>query len=225
MEYRDLHPWDVTPRQALEIQKELCSQVQIVPLTRPVRYIAGADISFEKFTDEVYAGFVVIDQQDLKIVAQASVVTKAKFPYIPGLFSFREAPPLLEAWQKLAFEPDLVVLDGQGLAHPRRFGLACHMGLLLDRPTIGCAKSILVGKFQDLAEMAGSTAPLIDKRETVGVALRTKHKVQPVYLSVGHQITLADAIKVMMSTVKGYRIPEPTRQAHLFVNQIRQQAR
>ena len=181
-------------------------------------------MSFERFSNIVYAGFVVIDIKTLEVVASSTIIAEAKFPYISGIFSFREAPPLLEAWKKLDVEPDVVVLDGQGIAHPRRFGLASHIGLLIEKPTIGCAKTILVGKFHDLPPYAGSTVPLMDRGEQVGVALRTKNKVKPVYISVGHLIDLVDALKVIKSTIGGYRIPVPTREAHLLVNKARVEA-
>jgi deoxyribonuclease V len=221
MDYKELHSWDVSPKEAMEIQNKFRSEVKIQKLTSPVRYVAGADISFEKFSDKVYAGFVVLDIKTLEVVASSAVITETKFPYIPGLFSFRETPPLLEAWKKLDFEPDVVVLDGQGIAHPRRFGLASHIGILIDKPTIGCAKTILVGKYWNLDNTAGSTASIKDKGEEVGIALRTKNKVEPVYISVGHLIDLEDSIKVIMDTVSGYRIPLPTRQAHILVNDLR----
>src|SRR5207249_6492033 len=180
----------VEPSAAIEIQRELRARVQAEKFTREVRLIAGADISFEKYSETVYAGFVVIDMKTLSVVARSTVVTEARFPYIPGLLSFREAPSLLEAWQKLDVEPDVVMFDGQGIAHPRRLGIAAHMGLLIDRPSIGCAKTILVGRYQDLPEEAGSTAPLLDRGEQIGVALRTKRKVNPVFISIGNRIDL-----------------------------------
>ncbi len=224
MEYKELHRWDVSPKEAVEIQKSLRDQVKIQKLSSTVRYIAGADMSFERFSNIVYAGFVVIDIKTLEIVASSTIVTEAKFPYISGLFSFREVPPLLEAWKKLEVEPDVVVLDGQGIAHPRRFGLASHIGLLIEKPTIGCAKTLLVGKFHDLPIYTDSTVPLMDRGEQVGLALRTKNKVKPVYISVGHLIDLDDALKVIKSTIGGYRIPMPTREAHLLVNKARVEA-
>lgn len=221
MDYKQLHSWNVSPKEAMEIQNNLRSEVKIQKLTSAVRYVAGADISFEKFSNIAYAGFVVIDIKTLEVVATSTVISEIKFPYIPGLFSFREIPPLLEAWGKLDFEPDVVVLDGQGIAHPRRFGLASHIGVLIEKPTIGCAKTILVGKYWNLDNSAGSTASLKDKGEEVGLALRTKNKVEPVYISIGHLIDLEDATKVIMDSVGGYRIPVPTRQAHLLVNELR----
>ncbi|MBI4850471.1 MAG: deoxyribonuclease V [Acidobacteria bacterium] len=221
MEYQELHSWDVTPTEAVEIQKKLREQVKIQKLSGKVRYIAGADMSFEKFSNIVYAGFVVIDVKTLEVVGSSTIVTEAKFPYISGLFSFREVPPLLEAWKKLDVEPDVVVLDGQGIAHPRRFGLASHIGLIINKPTIGCAKTVLVGKYHDLAPYAGSTAPLMDRGEQIGMALRTQNRVRPVFISVGHLIDLVDALKVIKNTIDKYRIPTPTREAHLLVNRAR----
>lgn len=221
MEYQELHSWDVTPTEAVEIQKKLREQVKIQKLSGKVRYIAGADMSFERFSNIVYAGFVVIDVKTLEVVGSSTIVTEAKFPYISGLFSFREVPPLLEAWKKLDVEPDVVVLDGQGIAHPRRFGLASHIGLIINKPTIGCAKTVLVGKYHDLAPYAGSTAPLMDKGEQIGMALRTQNRVRPVFISVGHLIDLVNALKVIKNTIDKYRIPAPTREAHLLVNRAR----
>jgi deoxyribonuclease V len=221
MEYKDLHSWDVSPTEAVEIQKNLRDQVKVQKLSGKVRYIAGADMSFERFSNVVYAGFAVIDVKTLEVVGSSTIVTEAKFPYISGLFSFREAPPLLEAWKKLEVEPDVVVLDGQGIAHPRRFGLASHIGLFLDKPTIGCAKTILVGKYHNLHHSAGSTAPLMDRGEQVGMVLRTQNRVRPIFISVGHLIDLVDALKVIKNTIGEYRIPAPTREAHLLVNRAR----
>jgi len=140
---------------------------------------------------------------------------------VPGLLSFRETPSVLEAWAKLKTEPDALMLDGQGFAHPRRFGIACHVGLLIDRPTLGCAKSVLVGKFDEPKPERGAWTPMVDKGETVGAALRTKSKVQPVYVSPGHLIDLGGAVDLTLRCDGGYRQPEPTRRAHLLVNALR----
>ena len=148
-------------------------------------------------------------------------MTTTQFPYVPGLLSFRELPALLEVWQKLQTVPDCVVFDGQGLAHPRRFGLACHAGLWLDTMTVGCAKSVLIGKFEESEAERGSWSPMIDRGETIGAALRTKNKVNPVYVSVGHKTNLESAIDLMLRCDGGYRVPEPTRRAHLLVNELR----
>jgi deoxyribonuclease V len=227
MRYKKLHDWDVSRGEAVEIQKRLRSQVRIQPLDVPVRLVAGCDISFNKFSDEVYAGIVVLKLPDLEVVARATAVTRARFPYIPGLLSFRETPALLDAWDQLSARPDVLMLDGQGLAHPRRFGIACHLGLLTDTPSLGCAKTVLVGKYEEPDARAGSYSLMLHKGETVGAAVRTRDRVAPVYISVGHLIDLKGAIEVALRCVRGYpqkpryRIPEPTRLAHLLVNAIR----
>src|SRR5215468_10275165 len=216
-----LHSWDLTPGEAIEVQQRLRNLVRLQPLARPVSAIAGADISFNKFAETVYAGVVVLSLPALRVIETAGVRSVAKFPYVPGLLSFREAPSLLEAWKKLKTKPDVLMLDGQGIAHPRRFGIACHVGVLLDLPTIGCAKSILVGKYGELGFEAGSRSPLVDRGEQVGVALRTKNKVAPVYVSPGHLIDLDSAVDLVLRSTAKYRVPEPTRQAHLLVNRLR----
>lgn len=213
--------WNLSPKEAVAEQQRLRSLVRVEPLTRFVQTIGGADISFNKFSETVYAGIVVLDLNSLQIVETAGVRSVAKFPYVPGLLSFRETPSLLEAWAQLKTKPDVLMLDGQGLAHPRRCGIACHIGVLLDLPTIGCAKSILVGKHGELAAAAGSQAPLIDRGEQVGVALRTKMNVAPVYVSAGHLIDLPGAVDLVLRSTTKYRQPEPTRQAHLLVNRLR----
>lgn len=237
MKYQKLHDWQLTRQEAVALQKQLREQVRIQPLDREVRLIAGCDISFNKFSDVVYAGIVVLRLPELETVARATTVTRAPFPYVPGLLSFRETPALLEAWEKLDVAPDVVMLDGQGLAHPRRFGIACHFGLLVGLPTIGCAKTVLVGQYDEPDERAGSYSLMTHKGETVGAAVRTKDRVAPVYISPGHLIDLPGAITLALRAARvpeaggdvapaksRYRIPEPTRQAHLLVNEIRRQA-
>ncbi|MGA9773397.1 MAG: deoxyribonuclease V [Blastocatellia bacterium] len=241
MQYKKLHDWNLTPTEAVELQKELRGKIRIEPLRQKVDLVAGCDISFNKFSDIVYAGIVVLRLPELELVDSATVITRTSFPYIPGLLSFREIPALLEAWERLKTAPDVVMLDGQGLAHPRRFGIACHFGLLAGLPTLGCAKTVLRGKYEEPAEKSGSYSLMTDKGETVGAAVRTKDRVAPVYVSVGHLLDLPGAIKLALRCVKGYqtndesetlfdipsaskskyRIPEPTRQAHLLVNELR----
>jgi len=216
-----LHSWDLPPGEAVKLQQRLRGQVRLEPLAQPVNTIAGADISFNKFSDTVYAGIVVLSLPGLQVIESAGVRSETKFPYVPGLLSFRETPSVLDAWDKLKTKPDVLMLDGQGIAHPRRFGIACHVGVLLDLPTIGCAKSILVGKYGELGLDAGSQSPLIDRGEQVGVALRTKNKVSPVFVSPGHLIDLSSAVDWVLRSTGKYRQPEPTRQAHLLVNQLR----
>jgi deoxyribonuclease V len=215
------HEWNLTPREAVKIQQQLRELIRLTPLTGEVRTIAGADISYNRFSDHLYAAIVVLRLSDLEIAETAGVQSEAMFPYVPGLLSFREIPPLLKAWEQLRTKPDVMMLDGQGIAHPRRLGIACHIGLLLDLPTFGCAKSILVGHHHELGVEAGSQTPLVDRDEVVGTALRTKRKVNPVYISAGHRIDLPTAVDLAMRTTTRYRLPEPTRQAHLLVNQMR----
>lgn len=214
--------FNYTPQQAIALQKKLSSQVQIssFPIDK-VKLIAGADISFNKNSSTIYAGIVVMTFPELELVEEASVVTESRFPYIPGLLSFREIPAITEVWKQLKHLPDVVVLDGQGIAHPRRMGIASHFGLLINGPTIGCAKSVLVGNFGELDNTKGSFANMHHKEEVVGAALRTKTGVKPVYISIGNKITLSDALQIMLHCSTKYRIPEPTRQAHLLVNRIR----
>lgn len=216
-----LHRWDLTPGEAVALQRELRHLIQLVPPQGQITTIAGADISFNRFSNVVWAGIVVLRLDDLSIIDSVGLRTSTSFPYIPGLLSFREAPPLLEAWSRLTVRPDAIILDGQGIAHPRRFGIACHLGLLLGLPSIGCAKSLLVGRFDDPAPAAGSRSPLIHDGETVGAALRTKDKVRPVFVSPGHLVDIEAAVDLVRRSTTRYRQPEPTRQAHLLVNRLR----
>lgn len=219
--FKQLHDWTLTPREAVELQKELRADVQVAPLARSIKTIAGADISFNKFSKTVYAGLVVLAVPSLEVIEEVGVVSETAFPYVPGLLSFREAPSVLEAWAKLKTEPDVVMFDGHGLAHPRRVGIASHVGLIIERPTLGCAKSVLVGKYEEPEKQRGAWTAMIDKGETIGAALRTKTNVQPIFVSVGHLIDLAGAIDLTLQCDGGYRQPEPTRRAHHLVNALR----
>ncbi|MBS1812207.1 MAG: deoxyribonuclease V [Acidobacteria bacterium] len=229
MTIQQLHSWDLQPSEAVALQSQLREKVILQPLPAHLNLVAGADISFNKFSDVIYAGIVVLQLPELEVVATSGVVTTTKFPYVPGLLSFRESPALLEAWETLTVRPNVLMLDGQGIAHPRRIGIASHIGLWLDLPTIGCAKSLLVGKYEEPLPEAGNWTPLIHKGDTIGAALRTKHRVNPVYVSPGHLADLPGSIDLMLRCCKDYaakatskyRIPEPTRLAHLFVNALR----
>ncbi len=218
----ELHRWDVTPAEAREIQLRLRNSVRVEPIDlAAIHSVTGSDISFNQRSEEVFAGFVTVAFPELTVVASSGLRTQATFPYVPGLLSFRETPPLLEAWERLDLKPDALVVDGHGYAHPRRFGIACHLGVLLDLPTVGCAKSILVGTHEPAGETPGEWQPLVHQGETVGAALRTRAGTAPVYVSIGHRCDLETAIALVSRCALGYRIPEPTRQAHLFVNQLR----
>jgi deoxyribonuclease V len=217
-----LHSWDVTPAEAQALQNRLRGEVREEPLdVEAVRMVAGADISFDRGSDTVFAGVVVLDLRSGEAVERVGVRTEARFPYVPGLLSFRETPPLLEAWSKLSAAPDALICDGQGRAHPRRFGIACHLGLLLNLPTVGCAKRILVGQHEPVGEQQGDWSPLVHRGETVGAALRLKAGVTPVYVSVGHRCDLASAVGLVLRCAGPTRVPETTRHAHLFVNALR----
>jgi deoxyribonuclease V len=223
MQIHALHSWNLTREEAVALQSELAGQVDTqTPLAR-CELIAGADVSYNRFSNTIYAGVVVLHREDGSVVEKQGAVCETAFPYVPGLLSFREAPALLEAFAKVQSEPDVIMLDGQGLAHPRRLGLACHVGLWLDRPCVGCAKSLLLGRFKDLGRKAGEEAPLVDRGEVVGKAVRTKTGVKPVYVSAGHRIDLDSAVQVVLACCRGYRLPEPTRQAHLHVNALRRE--
>ena len=213
MKIRQLHTWDVAPKQAQEIQRELAEQVLRIDHIGAVRTVAGVDMAVRTTGREGRAAVVLLDYPELKPREIQVAEREITFPYVPGLLSFREAPLVLDAFAKLSTVPDIVFVDGQGIAHPRRFGIASHLGVLLDIPTIGCAKSILCGRHEELGADVGSTALLVDRGEIVGVAVRTKAGVKPVYVSIGHKVDLDAAVHWVLACCRGYRLPEPTRLA------------
>lgn len=207
------HAWDVSPKEAIQIQKKLASEVRTEPLDTLPKTIAGVDVSIRG--DLAQAAIAVLTLPDLEVVSEVVHRMAVPFPYVPGLLSFREMPAILPALEKLAAMPDVFMLDSQGRAHPRRFGLACHLGVLLDRPALGVAKSRLTGYPQDdLSEEKGAHVPLVDDGEIVGALVRTRARVNPVYVSVGHRMRLTDAVEITLACAPRYKIPEPTRQAH-----------
>lgn len=207
-----LHSWNVTPEEAIAIQQRLRTLLHDAPpiALDSVHTIAGIDASY---TTVGRAAIVVLSYPDLQLVEQVTAVHESVFPYIPGLLSFREGPVVEDAMRKLTVVPDLLMFDGQGYAHPRRMGIACHMGLYLGRPSIGCAKSRLVGRFADPGPDAGDRSPLIDHGETVGVVLRSKPRTNPLFISPGYRMTLENSLEVVLQCLRGYRLPEPTRLA------------
>ena len=221
MKIRALHSWELSYKEAIDIQKRLSGQVRQIPLKEPVKTIAGADVSYSKPGAEVYAAVLVFSFPDLVLIDQAVAADTVKFPYVPGLLTFREAPALIKAFRKIRKKTDVIIFDGQGIAHPRGMGLASHMGLILDCPTIGCAKTRLVGTHASLPETRGSTALLTDQARVVGGVVRTRERVKPVFVSCGHAITLEESIRLVLCCCKGYKLPEPTRQAHIAVNRFR----
>ncbi len=215
MKVESLHGWQVSTTQALEIQQRLAAQVsQRSEVTTP-RFIAGMDISAGKGEGMATGAVVVLQYPEFRVVETKVARGKLDFPYIPGLLSFRESPLTLAACQELTITPDLILVDGQGIAHPRRLGLASHLGLWLNTPTIGCAKSILCGNHEAPRIEPGSYTEVADRGEIIGAALRTKLGVKPIYVSIGHKVDLQTAIYWVMNCCRGYRLPEPTRLAHL----------
>jgi len=208
--------------QATVLQKELKEDVIIQPYTGPIKYIAGTDISFDKFSTHVFAGIVLLSFPDLQLVAYSLVKKEVHFPYVPGYLAFREVPALLDAWEQLKIIPDVIVVDGHGIAHPRRMGIAAHFGVQVEKPALGCAKKKLFGVYEEPANEAGSFTLLNDKQGApLGSVLRTKTNVKPVFVSPGHLMDITDSRELIQKCVTKYRLPEPTRLAHNMVNQFR----
>jgi deoxyribonuclease V len=221
-----LHHWDITYKEVVNIQQELKGKLILDEKQFPGRIstIAGADISYSKQNDMFFAVVVLLACPTMDVIDEVSLTERAPFPYIPGLLSFREGPALLRAFEKLKSVPDCAIFDGQGIAHPRGIGLASHMGLFLDIPTIGCAKKRLVGVHDEVGPAVGDYADLMQAGRIVGAVVRTKKKVKPLYISPGHKIGLRRAVEVVLSCCRGYRLTEPVRRAHLTVNRIREKA-
>lgn len=219
------HGWDVTPAEAREIQRRLRDRVVLEPPPdfEPAT-VGGADLSIGRGEDVGHAAVVVLDAGDLTTVSTASARVEVGFPYVPGLLSFRELSALEAAWGEIDRSPDVLLLDGHGLAHPRRFGLACHAGLRLGVPTVGCAKSVLVGRHDPPGTGRGSRTDLVHEEETVGVALRTRDDVRPIFVSPGHRVDLETAVDVVLSVSPRYRVPEPIRRADRLVGRLRREA-
>lgn len=216
---RFAHPWDVTPAEARAIQLEGRNRVVTEDRLGEVGRVAGVDVGFEEGGAVTRAAVAVLDFPSLQLVESALARVPTAFPYVPGLLSFREAPAVLEALSRLAVQPDLLLCDGQGYAHPRRFGLACHLGVLTGLPSIGVAKSRLIGAHGTLPERKGAWVPLLDGDETIGAVLRTRRAVAPIYVSVGHRVSLPTAIRWVLACTPRYRLPETTRQAHRLASE------
>jgi deoxyribonuclease V len=224
MRMKNLHNWNLSFAEARRLQERLAVKVRFGPIKKPPRLIAGADCAFSKDGKRIIACVVVLKRPDFELIEKATAIQKVGFPYIPGLLSFREAPVCLVAIERLKTKPDVFIIDGQGIAHPRRLGLAAHLGLFLDRPTIGCAKSRLTGAFKAPSPRKGAYSLLKDGRETIGAVVRTRTGVKPVFVSVGNKCLLDDAIKIVLDCAVRYRLPEPTRLAHQIVSRIRLKA-
>jgi deoxyribonuclease V len=213
--------WNLTPQEAVRLQCELRERVEVQDRLGTLRYVAGADLAFDPETNLAFAGVIVYELSTLEEVERRMARRKLGFAYVPGLLSFRESPVLLAAFERLRVEPDVILIDGHGIAHPRRFGIACHLGILLDKPAIGCAKSILVGEATEPGINAGSTGALVDKGEKVGVVLRTRDKVRPIYVTTGHRVSLESAVRIVTQCLDGFRLPKPTREADHYVRDLR----
>ena len=217
-----LHPWNVNPSEAVALQRELGRRVELTWDGRVVERVAGVDVAFDRDGARLFAGIAVLSYPALTVVEEVGVDAPVTFPYVPGLLTFREVPPLLECFARLKAVPDLVVCDGQGTAHPRRMGLACHLGLWLHVPTIGCAKSRLTGRHREPGFRRGCATRLYDAAgEEIGRCLRTRDGVRPVYCSPGHLIDGITAMRWVLRLCRGYRLPETPRAAHGFVTRLR----
>ena len=221
MKVEELHGIDLSPAKARHLQEELASRVEAGPALdlSGVRHVAGADVSTQG--DRAYATVVVLEFPGLSLVEMRGFEAQVRFPYVPGLLSFREVPPLVGALEKVESEVDILILDAQGLAHPRRMGLASHLGIFLDVPTVGCAKSRLVGSYEEPGVEKGSATDLVHRGEIVGKVLRTRVGVSPVYVSVGSGIDLRSSVELVLACCTKYRLPETTRQAHNAANRLR----
>jgi deoxyribonuclease V len=230
---KKLHDWDLSYSQARELQVRLAVKVQFTPLKRMPELVAGIDCALSGSTwfarqredQKIYAAVVVLSRStsgpDFELVEAATAAAKLTFPYVPGLLSFREAPVCIAAVEKLKNQPDVFMIDGQGIAHPRRLGLAAHLGLFFDRPTIGCAKSRLTGSFEEPSDEKGAHSLLMDGDDVIGAVVRTRANVKPVFVSVGNKCLLKDAIEITLACTTKYRLPEPTRLAHQFVSKLK----
>ncbi|MFH0795328.1 MAG: deoxyribonuclease V [bacterium] len=218
------HRWDLAPKEAMALQERLRAWLRIGPGERldprNVKFVAGLDVAYLSETNCCYAAVALLSHPGFEMLECATVAVPSSYPYVPGLLSFREVPPLIEALRKLSRLPDLLVLDGQGFAHPRRFGLACHLGVLLDRPTLGIAKSLLVGEFREPSQRAGAATMLRDKGEQVGWAFRSRAGCKPVFVSAGHRLSLRESLAWARRLRGEYRQPDVTRLAHLLSRRL-----
>lgn len=211
----------ITVKEAFAIQQSLRDSLDLRASLKPVHTIGGADISFNKFSTTVYAGIMVLHYPSLEPAYCTLVKAETSFPYIPGYLAFREVPALMQAWELLPVKPDVLVVDGHGIAHPRRMGIAAHFGALIQHPVMGCAKKLLFGKYEEPGLFKGNNTPLMDKEEQIGFVLRTKDKVAPVFVSPGNKLGMEESLHLLFSCVRKHRLPEPTRLAHEMVNKFR----
>lgn len=219
MQLQELHPWNVKPEEAVKYQKRLLQKISFSPTFNHIELIAGVDASYQN--GYIIGGIVILKYPELSVLDRKYIINKVNFPYISGLLTFREGPTLVNLFKKVEWNPDIIFFDGQGYAHPRRMGIATHLGLFLDRATIGCAKSRLIGNYTKPGNKKGCYSPLLHKEIVIGAVLRTRDKVKPIFVSSGNHINLKKAIEITLSCTTKFRIPEPVREAHLFVNKMR----
>lgn len=211
----------MSPQEAVQLQNKLRKSITISPYRGKFETVAGADISFDRGSDRMHAPIVVLSVPDLQLVSRSLVSLETTFPYIPGLLAFREMPVLMKAWKQLEEKPDVLIMDGHGLAHPRRMGIATHFGIETNQPTLGCAKNILTGSHKELDSDKGARANLMDENEKVGYALRSRTNVNPIYISPGHKLSFEDSYKIIMQVLTKYKLPRTTRLAHRWANKLR----
>jgi deoxyribonuclease V len=217
------HNWNISFQEAREIQEDLARQVQIHPLDSEIRHVAGFDVSYLKKDNTVIGGMVVLEYPSLHVIDKFITTDRIHFPYIPGYLSFREAPIILKLIEKYHHLTDLFMFDGHGIAHPRRLGIAAHIGVISGKPSIGCAKKRLIGEYSEPGKRKGENTRLMDRQEEIGRVLRTKKGIKPVFVSVGNLINLPEAVQLTLNCCTRYRLPEPTRLAHLTVTTFRRQ--
>ncbi|MGK7369174.1 MAG: deoxyribonuclease V [Candidatus Halalkalibacterium sp. M3_1C_030] len=211
----------ISTKEAKRKQERLRENINIKPLQQQVHTVAGSDISYDRGSKKVYAGIVVFSYPDLEMKVRSAVVTEVDFPYIPGLLAYRELPPLQKAWKQLKVKPDVLLMDGHGLAHPRRMGIATHFGIIEDQPAIGCAKNILTGDFKEPETEKGSFSYITENGERIGMVLRSRTNVKPIFVSPGHKVSFSDSREIVMQCLTKYKLPETTRSAHDLVNRLR----
>ena len=217
-----LHSWKVTPKQAVKIQLRMRDRIELTDGFAKACIVAGADIALDLERKMAFAGVIVYKYPKMEEVERVWAKRPLTFPYVPGLLSFREIPALLAAFRKLRSKPDVIFVDGHGFAHPRRMGIASHLGMVLDCPTIGCAKSVLVGEAEEPADEQGAATELTHKNELIGIVLRTRPGTKPIYISTGHRVSLESAVKFALAATDGFRVPKPTREADRFVAKVKQ---
>jgi deoxyribonuclease V len=222
VQFRELHGWDLSCLEAIALQKELAGKISLQDeLPSFPETVAGVDVSYQRHGELFFAAVVVLRLADLTVVEEVTSCRRTTFPYVPGLLSFRELPVVLDAFRRLQQAPDAVLVDGQGIAHPRRLGLASHLGLWLDLPTIGCAKSRLCGDHGAVGSQRGDRVPLLLDGDEIGAVLTTRSGVKPLYISPGHRISVTSAAELILCCGGRYRLPEPTRRAHHLANRTR----